>query len=481
MPEMTSDIIIKDLVSMLGAKAVLHHNDDTAPFLSDWHSRYHGKAYAVALPETTDQVSALLAYADKHNIIVVPQGGNTGFMGGATPDTSGHTILLSLRRMNKIRQIDKQNMSLTVEAGCILQTLQDRADDAGLYFPLNLAAKGSCTIGGNLGTNAGGLNVVRYGTTRQLTLGLEVVLMGGEVIELLSGLRKDNTGYDLKNLFIGSEGTLGVITAATMRLFPKPVARSTAFAEVRDVSAAVELLHRVQAASGGMVEAFELIPADILHVLFEYFPKIPQPLATIGAMNVLMEIGSTNPASNQVDGNGNTPIRQIMEDVLETAFEDGLVIDATIASSDAQRDALWDVRETAPESHKLAGKVARSDVALPQSAIADFYAEMVAGIKAIDPKIRICGYGHLGDGNLHFNLVQAAGGDPDFEAKTPELYDLLYGNIAKYNGSISAEHGIGQLKRDQLAKVKSPAILNTMRSIKSALDPKNLMNPGKVI
>ena len=481
MPKMTSDIIIKDLVSMLGAKAVLHHDDDTALFLSDWHGRYHGKAYAVALPETTDQVSALLAYADKHNIIVVPQGGNTSFMGGATPDASGHTILLSLRRMNKIRNIDRQNMSITVEAGCVLQTLQDRADDVGLYFPLNLAAKGSCTIGGNLGTNAGGLNVVRYGTTRQLALGLEVVLMGGEVIELLSGLRKDNTGYDLKNLFIGSEGTLGVITAATMRLFPKPVARSTAFAEVRDVSAAVELLHRVQAASGGMVEAFELIPADILNVLFEYFPKIPQPLATIGAMNVLMEIGSTNPSSNKVDGNGNTPIRQIMEDVMEIAFEDGLVIDATIASSDAQRDALWDVRETAPESHKLAGKVARSDVALPQSAIADFYAEMVAGIKAIDPKIRICGYGHLGDGNLHFNLVQVAGGDPDFEAKTPELYDLLFNNIAKYNGSISAEHGIGQLKRDQLAKVKSPAILNTMRSIKSALDPKNLMNPGKVI
>ena len=481
MSKMTSDIISKDLIAMLGTKAVLHNDHDTAPFLSDWHSRYHGTAHAVALPENTDQVSAVLAYADKHNIVVVPQGGNTGFMGGATPDNSGNTILLSLRRMNKIRQIDQQNMSMTVEAGCILQTLQDKADDAGLYFPLNLAAKGSCTIGGNLGTNAGGLNVVRYGTTRQLTLGLEVVLMGGEVIELLNGLRKDNTGYDLKNLFIGSEGTLGVITAATLRLFPKPQSRSTAFAEVRDVSAAVELLHRVQAASGGMVEAFELIPADILHVLFEYFPKIPQPLASIGEMNVLMEIASTNPASNQVDGNGNTPIRQIMEDVLETAFDDGLIVDATITSSDAQRDALWDVRETAPESHKLAGKVARSDVALPQSAIADFYADMVAGIKAIDPKIRICGYGHLGDGNLHFNLVQAAGGDPDFDAKTPALYDLLYSNIVKYNGSISAEHGIGQLKRDQLAKVKSPAILKTMRSIKSALDPKNLMNPGKVI
>ena len=300
-------------------------------------------------------------------------------------------------------------------------------------------------------------------------------------LELLSGLRKDNTGYDLKNLFIGSEGTLGVITAATMRLFPKPIALSTAFAEVRDVSAAVELLHRVQAASGGMVEAFELIPADILHVLFESFPDIPRPLATIGEMNVLMEIGSTNPAFNEVDANGSTPIRTIMEEVLAKAFEDGLVLDATIASSDAQRAALWDVRELSPESHKRAGKVARSDVALKQSALAPFYADMVAGIKKIDPNIRICGYGHIGDGNLHFNLVQAAGGDPDFDSKVPALLELLYSNVTKYGGSISAEHGIGQTKRDQLKQVKSRAIIDTMKSIKRAVDPKNLMNPGKVI
>ncbi len=473
--------IIDDLIAIVGTKAVLQSADDTASYLSDWHNRYHGTAHCVVLPETTVEVSAIMAYAEKFNIVIVPQGGNTGFMGGATPDTQGNSIVLSLRRMNKIREFDIQNMSMTVEAGCILQNLQDVADDAGLYFPLNLAAKGSCTIGGNLGTNAGGLNVVRYGTTRALTLGLEVVLMGGEVLELLSGLRKDNTGYDLKNLFIGSEGTLGVITAATMRVFPKPVALSTAFAEVRDVAAAVELLHRVQAASGGMVEAFELIPADIMHVLFESFPNIPRPLATIGAMNVLMEIGSTNPASNEVGPDGSTPIRSIMEDVLAAAFEDGLVSDATIASSDQQRDALWDVRENSPESHKRAGKVARSDVALPQSALAPFYADMVAGIKKIDPNIRICGYGHLGDGNLHFNLVQAAGGDPDFDAKTPQLFELLYGNVAKYGGSISAEHGIGQTKRDQLKQVKSPAIINTMTAIKAALDPKNLMNPGKVI
>ena len=473
--------IIDDLITMLGKKAVLIKADDTKSYLSDWHDRFHGAAHAVVLPESTKQVSAIMAYADTNNIVVVPQGGNTGFMGGATPDKRGNTILLSMRRMNNVREFDKKNMSMTVEAGCILQNLQDVAEDAGLYFPLNLAAKGSCTIGGNLGTNAGGLNVVRYGTTRALTLGLEVVLMGGEVLDMLSGLRKDNTGYDLRDLFIGSEGTLGIITAATMRLFPKPVAVSTAFAEVRDVDAAVELLHRLQAASGGMVEAFELIPADIMHVLFEAFPNIQRPLASIGAMNVLMEIGSTNPADNDVDGNGSAPIQAIMENVLGSAFDDQLVIDATIASSDAQRDALWDVRESSPESHKRAGKVIRSDVALTQSALAPFYADMVAGVKSIDPKIRICGYGHIGDGNLHFNLVQAAGGDPDFEAKTPKLLELLYSNVNKYGGSISAEHGIGQVKRNQLAQIKAPAIINTMKAIKGALDPKNLMNPGKVI
>ena len=473
--------ILNDLKTMLGEKAVLQEADDTKSYLSDWHDRFHGAAHAVVLPESTTQVSKVMTYANKHNIVVVPQGGNTGFMGGATPDKSGNTILLSLRRMNRVREFDTQNMSMTVEAGCILQNLQVAAEHEGLYFPLNLAAKGSCTIGGNLGTNAGGLNVVRYGTARALTLGLEVVLMSGEILDMLGGLRKDNTGYDLRDLFIGSEGTLGIITAATMRLFPKPVAVSTAFAEVRDVEAAVELLHRVQAASGGMVEAFELIPADIMHVLFESFPNIQRPLATIGAMNVLMEIGSTNPADNEPDGNGYSPIHDIMESVLAKAFKDELVIDATIANSDAQRDALWDVREFSPESHKRAGGVVRSDVALTQSALAPFYADMVAGIKAIDPNIRICGYGHIGDGNLHFNLIQAAGGDPEFETKSPKILELLYSKVKKYRGSISAEHGIGQVKRDQLAQVKDPAIINTMKAIKAALDPKNLMNPGKVI
>ena len=473
--------IFAALHAIVGDAGLKTGDTDTESFLTDWHGQYRGRSLAVVMPETTEQVSQVMALADAHDIVVVPQGGNTGFMGGATPDDAGNSILLSLRRMNRIREIDATNMSMTVEAGCVLQTLHDTTEKQGLYFPLNLAAKGSCTIGGNLGTNAGGLNVVRYGTTRELTLGVEVVLMGGRVLNLLGGLRKDNTGYDLRHLFVGSEGTLGVITAATMKLFPQPVARATSFAEVRDVSAAVELLHRLQAASGGGVEAFELIPADILHVVFHHFPEIPQPLATRGAMNVLMEIGSSNPASGIADDSGETPLQTIMQETLATAFEDGLVIDATIAASEAQRRALWDVRENAPESHKRSRGVARSDISLAQSSLAPFYEDMVAAVKTVDPTIRICGYGHLGDGNLHFNLVADERSNSEFDSKKDQLYELIYEHVAKYNGSISAEHGIGQTKRAQLAKVKAPEVLDVMRAIKASIDPKNLMNPGKVI
>jgi len=476
-----ADELIKRLTKIVGQAGMILDDREMAPFLSDWHGRYHGKALAVVMPDTTEQVSAILALASAELIKIVPQGGNTGFMGGATPDAGGDSILLSLRRMNRIREIDATNMSMTVESGCILQNLHQAVEEKGLYFPLNLAAKGSCSIGGNLSTNAGGLNVVRYGTTRQLTLGLEVVLMGGKILNMLGGLRKDNTGYDLKDLFIGAEGTLGIITAATMKLFAMPVARSTAFAEVRDVAAAVELLHRLQAASGGSVEAFELIPADVLDVLFEHFPEIQQPLASRGPMNVLMEIASTNPESGIEDAQGQAPLRKVMEQFLERAFEDGLVMDATIASNESQRRALWDVREMAPESHKRAGAVARSDISLPQSALARFYGEMVTGIKAIDPAIRICGYGHIGDGNLHFNLISAAGSNDTFKETTPALYELLYSTLRRYNGSISAEHGIGQTKREQLKTVKSAEIMETMHSIKMALDPQNLMNPGKIL
>ena len=473
--------LINALHAIVGDAGLKTGDGDTASFLTDWHGQYQGQAVAVVMPDSTEQVSAVMALADAHDVVVVPQGGNTGFMGGATPDSRGRTILLSLRRMNRIREIDATNMSMTVEAGCVLQTLHEATEREGLYFPLNLAAKGSCTIGGNLGTNAGGLNVVRYGTTRELTLGVEVVLMGGRVLNLLSGLRKDNTGYDLRHLFVGSEGTLGVITAATMKLFPQPVARATAFAEVRDVAAAVDLLHRLQAASGGGVEAFELIPADILHVVFHHFPEIPQPLATRGAMNVLMEIGSSNPASGLGNDSGETPLQVIIQDTLASAFEDGLVLDATIAASETQRRSLWDVREMAPESHKRSKGVARSDISLSQSALAPFYAEMVDGVKAIDPNLLICGYGHLGDGNLHFNIVADERSNSDFEAKKDQLYSLIYEKVAKHNGSISAEHGIGQTKRAQLAKVKQPEVLDVMRAIKASIDPKNLMNPGKVI
>ena len=476
-----SGSVINSLKAIVGAAGLKTAPRETQPFLTDWHGRYEGAAIAVVMPADTGQVSRVMALANAKNIAVVPQGGNTGFMGGATPDDTGNSILLSMKRMNRIREIDTANMSMTVEAGCILQNLHDAAEKKDLYFPLNLAAKGSCTIGGNLGTNAGGLNVVRYGTARELALGLEVVLADGRQLNLLGGLRKDNTGYDLRHLFIGSEGTLGVITAATMKLFPRPVARATAFAEVRDVAAAVELLHSLQAASGGAVEAFELVPRGILDMVAHHFPKVHQPLATPGGMNVLMEIASTSKTSARPDDDGEFPLEAILKETLAAGLESGLVVDATIAASQAQREALWQVRETAPEAHKLSRDVVRSDVSLPQSALADFYRDMVRRIDAIDRNIWICGYGHVGDGNLHFNIVANDECAKAFAANKERLVDLVYEMVAKYNGSISAEHGIGQAKREQLAKVKPAAILDVMRAIKVSLDPKNLMNPGKVI
>ena len=476
-----SEELISALHAIVGDAGLKTAGDETAPFLTDWHGQYQGRSLAVVMPETTEQVSQVMALADRHDIVVVPQGGNTGFMGGATPDADGRSILLSLRRMNRIREMDPVNMSMTVEAGCVLQALHDATEQQGLYFPLNLAAKGKLHHWRQSRHQRWWAQCGALRHHARTDAGCRGGPDGGRVLNLLSGLRKDNTGYDLRHLFVGSEGTLGVITAATMKLFPQPVARATAFAEVRDVEAAVTLLHRLQAASGGGVEAFELIPADILHVVFHHFPEIPQPLATRGAMNVLMEIASTNPASGVADDTGLAPLQEIMQDTLASALEDGLVIDATIAASETQRKALWDVREMAPESHKRSQGVARSDISLSQSALAPFYAEMVDGVRAIDPNLWICGYGHIGDGNLHFNLVADERSNSDFAEKKDRLYELIYEKVAKYNGSISAEHGIGQTKRAQLAKVKAPDVLDVMRAIKGSLDPKNLMNPGKMI
>ena len=324
---------LKHFAPVLDDKDILHQRVDMAPHLMDWRGQFEGAAQGVLFPRSTEQVAQIMAIADEHNIIIVPQGGNTGLVGGGIPDKSGQSIVLSLTKMNKVRELSVQNRSMIVESGCILEELHKTAEEHNLYFPLNLAAKGSCSIGGNLSTNAGGVNVVRYGNTRDLCLGVEVVLLGGRVMNLLSPLRKDNTGYDLKHLFIGSEGTLGIITAASCKLFSLPKVRATALAGIRDIEAGVELLGQLQTKSGEQVEAFELMPASLLEIIFKQFPDIPCPLSPLPEFMVLMEIASSDEKDGQPDKTGEIPLHAVMEDFLSKAFEDGLVTDATLAQN----------------------------------------------------------------------------------------------------------------------------------------------------
>ena len=473
--------MIGGLSGFLDDKDIVTDRDDMAPFLTDWRGIFTGSAQAIVFPRSTEQVSALMAYAQTHNINIVPQGGNTGLVGGAIPDNTGASVILSLSRMTAIRDFSEANNSMTVEAGCILQELHAYAEERGLYFPLNLAAKGSCTIGGNLATNAGGVNVVRYGNTRDLCLGLEVVLLGGRVMNLLTPLRKDNTGYDLKNLFIGSEGTLGIITAASLKLFALPKARSTALVGVPDIETAVTLLGKLQAASGDSVEAFELMPATLLKVVFKQFPDIPCPLTPLPEFMVLMEIASTNASDGQPNETGQIPIAETMEAFLADGFEAGQISDATLARNDIQRQQLWDIREHSPEATKRESTPVNTDVSVTRSQLQTFYDLAEKEVHKIHPTARVCAYGHLGDGNLHFNLIEADGGDPEWSEKRGALFEAIYRALAMVDGSISAEHGIGQMKVEQLKGVKDPVALDVMTTIKALFDPTGILNPGKVI
>ncbi len=466
---------------LLSEKDILTTADEMTPYLNDWRGNYSGTAQAVLFPRSTEQVSAIMKIADQHNLIIVPQGGNTGLVGGGIPDKSGQAIVLSLSRMNNVRSFSTTNRSMVVESGCILQDLHKLAEQNDLYFPLNLAAKGSCTIGGNLSTNAGGVNVVKYGNTRDLCLGIEVVLLGGRVMKLLTPLRKDNTGYDLKQLFIGSEGTLGIITAASMKLFSLPKARATALAGVPDIATAVDLLGQLQAASGEQVEAFEIMPATLIEVVRKQFPNIPQPLTPLPEFMILMEIASSDEKDGQPDQNGTVPIIDTLEQFLADGFERGVITDATLARNESQRQQLWDIREHAPESTKRESSPVNSDISVTRADLQHFYDRAVAEVKKICRKTRVCSYGHLGDGNLHFNLIEAEGGDPDWQAKKEPLKAAIYKALAEVNGSISAEHGIGVMKFEQLKDVKDPVALAIMSDLKHLFDPKGLLNPGKVI
>ena len=465
----------------LNRSQIITDSADMAGYIEDWRGNFSGTAAAILLPASTKEVSEIMRAAATHDQVIVPQGGNTGLVGGGIPDSSGNAVIISLAKMNRVRDINADNRSMVVEAGCILQTLHELAEAEGLYFPLNLAAKGSCSIGGNLATNAGGVNVLRYGNTRDLCLGIEVVLMGGKVMNLLSPLRKDNTGYDLKHLFIGSEGTLGIITAASMKLFALPQARATAIASVSSVSTAITLLERLQRQSGEQVEAFEIMPKTLIDVVLKQFPTLQNPLENPDTFLVLMEIASTNAADGMPAQDGTIPINNVMETFLESAFEDGLIDNATFARNAAQRQQLWDIRENAPESTKKESWPVNTDISMPVSSLETFYTEATKAVHAIDDTVRICGYGHLGDGNLHFNLIEREGGDPDWAEKRPILTKILYEVLSKVHGSISAEHGIGRLKVDQLETVKDTVALQVMRQIKASFDPKSLLNPGVIL
>jgi len=478
---MTHDDLLAQLTSLCGAKYVLSDPSEMAPHLTDWRGHYSGQAIAVVKPGSTEEVAAIVKLANQERIAIVPQGGNTSLCGGATPDQSGNTIVLSMARMDRIRHFDRPSQSITVEAGCILESIHQAAEKEGLIFPLNFGSRGTCRIGGNLSTNAGGLNVLRYGNTRALCLGLEVVTATGEVMDLLSPLKKDNTGYDLKNLFIGAEGTLGVITAATMQLFPEPKAMATAWAGVRDINAAIDLLQRAQAISGGNVIAFELMPKSIIDNVRRHYPDVAEPLENVPPFSALIEIASTAEADAQPDDAGQMPLTLQMEELLASAFEDELISDATIAANLNQRNALWAIRELTPESEIKAGPAYKSDISIPLQHMQEFYHRAAKAADEIAPGVKIFGFGHLGDGNLHYNLSIPDDGHPDFFGLYPQFDQMFSGLLKDYGGSISAEHGIGQKKRDMLKAAKDPTALALMAAVKKALDPNNIMNPGKIL
>jgi len=447
--------------------------DDLAAYENDWRKRYTGRALAVARPASTAEVAAVMRLCLQHRVAVVPQGGNTGLVGGSTPDDSGRQLVLSLQRMKRVRGIDAANASLTAEAGCVLAEVQAAAAGAGMLFPLSLAAEGSCTLGGNLATNAGGTQVLRYGNARELCLGLEVVTAAGEVWHGLSGLRKDNTGYDLRDLFIGSEGTLGIITAATMKLYPQPRERLTALAACSTLDDAVALLRLARERAGDALTGFEIMSRASLALVARELPQLTQPLGA-AAWTVLLELSDAESAEHA---------RGVFEGLLEAAVERGCVQDAAIAQNLQQAKAFWHLRESIPLAQAQAGLNIKHDISLPVSAISPFVAEMDAALAAWLPGIAVINFGHLGDGNLHYN-VQAPAGVPAAEflaTHEKAINERVYDAVQRRGGSISAEHGIGRLKREELGQRKDPTALALMRAIKRALDPLDLLNPGRVV
>jgi FAD/FMN-containing dehydrogenase len=465
-------VLLDTLRATVGAAHVLTDGDLSA-WQSDWRKRWHGKALAVVRPGSTDEVAAVVRACAAQGVPIVPQGGNTGLVGGGVPDASGRQVLLSLARLNRLRELDRANLTLVAEAGCVLQAVQEAADAAGLLFPLSLAAEGSCTIGGNLATNAGGTQVVRYGNARALCLGLEVVTSAGEVWHGLSGLRKDNTGYDLRDLFVGSEGTLGIITAATLALHPKPAAAMTALASSGSLESCVALLSLAHERLGPGLTGFEVMNAFSLALVARHMPQLRQPLAP-APWTVLVELS---------DSEGEAHARERFEGLLGDALERGLIDDAAVAETLAQSHTMWHLRESIPLAQAEEGLNIKHDIALPVSRIPAFCAGTGDALERAVPGMRLVNFGHLGDGNLHYNVQAPEGGDAAafLREREHEINAIVYDAVRAHGGSISAEHGIGVLKRDELPHYKDPTALALMRAVKQAFDPQGLLNPGRVL
>jgi FAD/FMN-containing dehydrogenase len=464
--------LLQTIAATVGEANVLA-GADAQPYLTDWRKRYVGRALAVVRPGSTDEVAAVVRACTAARAPMVPQGGNTGLVGGGTPDGSGSAVVISLQRMSRVRAIDTANDTLTVDAGCVLQAAQDAARSHGRLFPLSLAAEGSATIGGNLATNAGGTQVLRYGNARDLTLGLEVVLAGGEVWNGLRALRKDNTGYDLKHLFIGAEGTLGIITAATLKLYPLPAAQMTALAALPSLVAATRLLERARAAAAAALTAFEVMGRVTLEHAVESLPSLRMPLPLDQPWYVLLELS---------DAESEAHATAVFERILADALAAGEIVDAAVARSLAEAQALWQLREGIPEAHARRGGNVKHDISLPVSSIAGFVETTDAALRGRFAWIEPIVFGHLGDGNLHYNMGTAPGTPIDVAfAHEQEINAVVHDAVHARGGSISAEHGLGQLKREAITRYKSALELDMMRRIKAALDPLGLMNPGKVI
>lgn len=472
-PRGPSPETLSRFAEIVGGAHALTGAADMQPYLVEWRDKYFGRAAMVLRPGSVDEVSQVLALACETRTAIVPQGGNTGLVGAQIPFETGNEIVLSLGRLNRVRDIDPVDNTVTVDAGCVLQSIQEAADEVDRLFPLRIGSEGSCQIGGNIGTNAGGTAVLAYGNMRDLVLGLEVVLADGRIWNGLRRLRKDNTGYDLKHLFIGSEGTLGVVTGAVLKLFPKPKDKATAMIGLATPRAALSLLELAQDLSGRRVTGFEIIPRFGIEIVLKHGTGVRAPLEGMHDWHVLMELSGGGTAG---------ALDETATEILERGLERGLVEDAVVAASEAQAGELWRLREVVSEVQKLEGGSIKFDVSVPVSCVPDFIAEVMRVCTDLVPDCRPLPFGHMGDGNIHCNVSQPVGADRDaFLARWADFEDVVFEVLARFSGSISAEHGIGRLKRDRMPAIKDPVELDLMYMLKHQLDPNGILNPGKVL